>query len=195
MTMDFTDKPHLDGLTDSDFFDLQNPPFNVEDYTIYSVVSGSRAYGTNVAGSDTDVRGVMVPPLKYFTGLASIKQIENQSKDICYYSLRRFFELACKNNVHALEMLYMHPSNINFVSPIMQKILDNRALFLSRNIGFSFGGYGHQSVLQMDIKKNNNTSRVSLIDKYGYDTKMFMHAVRLYRMGAEALSTGTLRFG
>lgn len=190
--MDFTKKLQLEELDETPFFDLDKPPFDVEAHTVYSVISGSRAYGTNVAGSDVDIRGVMIPPLRYFTGLGTIDQIENQSKDICYYSLRRFFELAYKNNVHALEMLYMHPDTVNFIKPSMQYVLDNRSLFLSKNLAYSFGGYSHQQILQMDLKRVNNTGRVALIEKHGYDTKMFMHAVRLFRMGSEALLTGEL---
>jgi predicted nucleotidyltransferase len=189
---DFIEKVELVDLESHPFFDLANPPFDIESHTIYSVISGSRAYGTNVATSDVDIRGVVIPPLRYFTGLGTVHQIENQSKDICYYTLRRFFELAYKNNVHALEMLFMHPDTVNFIKPPIQQVLDNRKMFLSKNIAFSFAGYAHQQILQMDLKKVNNTGRVELIEKHGYDTKMFMHAVRLYRMGAEALLTGEL---
>lgn len=190
--MDFTEKVELEDFESHPFFDLAKPPFDVEEHCIYSVISGSRAFGTNVAGSDTDIRGVMIPPLRYFTGLSTVKQVENQSKDICYYTLRRFFELAYKNNVHALEMLYMHPDTVNFVKSPMQKVLNNRSLFLSKNLAFSFGGYSHQQILQMDLKRLNNTGRIALIEKHGYDTKMFMHAVRIFRMGAEALLTGEI---
>ena len=189
--MDFTIRPEAEQNTG--FLDLSRAPFDVEKHAIYSVIAGSRGYGINTASSDTDVRGVFFPPLRYVTGMSLVSQIENQSKDIVYWNLKRFFELAYKSNAHILEMLYMHPDSINFIKPSMQKVIDNRSMFISKAIGHSFGKYAYSQVCQMDLKRQNNTGRVTLIEEFGYDVKLFCHAVRLFRMGTEALLTGELK--
>lgn len=190
---DYTEKPDLGELSPSQFFDYQNSPFDVEEHMLYSVVSGSKAYGMSTPTSDTDVRGVVVPPLKYFTGLNNFEQVENQSKDVCYYGLRKFVQLCYKNNVHALEMLYMHPDTVMYVHPVFQELLLKRDLFPSKAVGYSFGGYAWQQLMVMRTKVSNHTGRVELIEKFGYDTKMAAHALRLYRSGREFLETGVLQ--
>lgn len=56
--MDYTTKPSLGELSESEFFDLNSPPFDVEKNCLYSVISGSKAYGLDTPASDTDIRGV-----------------------------------------------------------------------------------------------------------------------------------------
>ena len=84
---------------------------------LFEAVSGSRAYGTNLPHSDTDLRGVFVLPEAEFFGLAYVPQIANYTNDEVFYELRRFVELLLKNNPTVLELLgtpadcilYQHP--------------------------------------------------------------------------------------
>lgn len=193
MSTDYTVKPDLGDLSPNQFFDYHNSPFDVEEHRIYQVVSGSRAYGMSTPTSDVDVRGVVVPPLRYFMGLNNFEQVENQSKDVCFYSLKKFVQLAYKNNVHAMEMLFMDPETVTYVHPVGQMLLDNRHMFPSKLLGYSIGGYAHQQLMVMRTKQQNGTGRQELITKHGMDTKMAAHAIRLFRMGTEALSSGDLK--
>ena len=74
----------------------------------------------------------------------------------------------------------------------MQEFLNHKNLFLSNQIQFSFSGYAYTQLLTMLTKKANNTGRKELIEKHSYDTKLFAHSIRLYRMCSEALLTGQL---
>ena len=84
---------------------------------LFEAVSGSRAYGTNLPHSDTDLKGVFVLPEAQFFGLDYIPQIANATNDEVFYELRRFVELLLKNNPTVLELLgtpadciiYQHP--------------------------------------------------------------------------------------
>jgi len=190
--IDYTTKPDLGKLSESEFFDLDNPPFDIQKHCLYSVISGSKAYGLDTPTSDTDIRGVVYLPERMLLGLGRFEQIENQSKDICYYSLQKLFNLALKNNVHAMEMLWMPKRTVNFIHPLFEQVLDNKNLFMSKRIAYTCGGYAFQQVKVAFTKMKNKTGRVSLLEQFGYDTKFMSHSIRIYRMAREALETGFL---
>ena len=72
---------------------------------IFECISGSRAYGTNLPKSDTDIRGVFVLPEKDFYSLNYIPQVADTTNDTVYYELKRFIELLADNNPNILELL------------------------------------------------------------------------------------------
>ena len=84
---------------------------------LFEAVSGSRAYGTDLPHSDTDLKGVFVLPEDQFFGLDYVPQVANATNDEVFYELRRFVELLLKNNPTVLELLgtpadciiYQHP--------------------------------------------------------------------------------------
>ena len=76
---------------------------------LFEAVSGSRAYGTNLPHSDTDLKGVFVLPEHQFFGLDYVPQVANETNDEVFYELRRFVELLLKNNPTVLELLGTPP--------------------------------------------------------------------------------------
>ncbi|SHK70491.1 DNA polymerase beta superfamily protein [Hymenobacter psychrotolerans] len=84
---------------------------------LFEAISGSRAYGTNLPHSDTDLKGVFILPETEFYGLDYVPQVANETNDEVFYELRRFVELLLKNNPTVLELLgtpadcvvYRHP--------------------------------------------------------------------------------------
>jgi hypothetical protein len=188
---DFTVKPDLGELSKSEFFNLDFPPFDIQKHCLYSVIAGSKAYGIDTPESDTDERGVIWLPERFVLGLGRCEQIENQSKDIVYYSLHKAFTLLLKNNIHLMELLWMPKRTVNFVHPSFQQVLDNKELFLSKRIAYTCGGYAWAQVKLGLTKLKNKTGRTHLVEKFGFDSKLISHAFRLLRMGRQALETGT----
>jgi predicted nucleotidyltransferase len=188
----YNEKTNLGPLTNSEFFDLDNAPFNIEGHCLYSVLSGSRAYGIETPTSDYDYRGVLWLDEKYLLGLSKCEQVESSTKDITYYSLNKLFQLSLKNNVHAMEILWMPERSVQMIHPLFQQVLDNKEIFLSKRVGYTCGHYAFQQVKIALTKLKNKTGRVELIEKYGYDTKFMSHAIRIYRMAREVLETGHL---
>lgn len=76
-----------------------------EELILISAISGSRAYGLATESSDTDIKGVFVQSKKDFYGLHTIEQFSNETNDIVFYELKRFFELLSKNNPNIIELL------------------------------------------------------------------------------------------
>jgi len=184
----------LNNLYKDGFFKIQNAPFEIEDYLLYSCISGSHAYGTATENSDVDTRGLFYLPESYTFGLLNCQNISSNKEDIMYYSIKKFFELAIKNNVNILELLFMHKEMVQFCHPLFNEfVLKNKYKFLSKRIGYTFGSYAYQQVNLALTKKAHGTGRIQLVEKYGIDVKAIAHCVRLYRMGKEVLLTGNLQ--
>lgn len=114
--------------------------------TIYLTVHGSRAYGTNTAKSDTDVKGVCIAPKETYLGFASnIEQVElkDVEKDVegTIYELRKFASLASNCNPNIIELLFIDESDHLIVTPWMEPFLNNKEKFLSTKCKHTFSGY------------------------------------------------------
>jgi predicted nucleotidyltransferase len=109
--------------------------------TIFETVHGSRAYGLGTPTSDTDVKGIIVgPPRWYFGPSAAPEQIE-LSADHVRYEVRKFFRLAAAANPTVLELLWTAPEHHRTVTPEGARLLAARELFLSARVAETFGGY------------------------------------------------------
>src|SRR5271170_2373841 len=74
--------------------------------TIYMTVHGSRAYGTNLPTSDTDIRGVCIAPKEFYLGfLSDFEQAvqEPPLDDLTVYDIRKFLSLAVESNPNVIE--------------------------------------------------------------------------------------------
>jgi uncharacterized protein len=108
-------------------------------YLLLKCVSGSHAYGTHVATSDTDIKGVFVLPRTAFYGLSYTEQVSDERNDTVFYELRRFVDLLTKNNPNILELLATPADCVLFKHPSVHqlKIED----FLSKQCLHTFAGY------------------------------------------------------
>lgn len=126
--------------------------------TIYVTLAGSQAYGLANEFSDVDVKGICVPPPKVEYNLfhrfeqeenhplieASLNHLKNPKNpkfESTVYSLRKFFLLAAEVNPNIIELLHTDPSHHFVCGPVMQKLLDNRGLFMSNKARYTFSCY------------------------------------------------------
>ncbi len=117
---------------------------------------GSHAYGTNIATSDEDFKGVCIPTKKYFFGtMHKFEQAELKAPnpDTVIYDIRKFFNLAAANNPAIIEVLFVAPEDQLLVNYLGQAIIDNRDKFLSKRIRYSFAGYAHSQLNRIKLHR------------------------------------------
>lgn len=72
-------------------------------------LGGSHAYGTNVEGSDIDVRGIALNSKEEILGGANFEQVTNEATDTVIYSIKKIFQLLSNCNPNTIEILGCKP--------------------------------------------------------------------------------------
>lgn len=116
-------------------------------------LGGSHAYGTNVEGSDIDVRGIALNSKSDLLGMADgFDQVVNNETDTTIYSLNKIMKLLINMNPNTCELLGLKPEHYLYLSPIGQELLDNKKMFLSKRAVQTFGGYASSQLRRLDNK-------------------------------------------
>ena len=114
---------------------------------IFESMVGSHAYGTNTAASDLDIRGVFLAPQKWHVGLHGVpEEVAIDKQDIKYYELKKFVRLASECNPSIVELLFMPEFCVKKVTPVYQKLINNRDAFMSRQAFRTFSGYAYSQI-------------------------------------------------
>ncbi len=121
-----------------------------EEGLILKVLAGSRAHGLETPDSDTDTRGVCIPPRRFLLGLSRFEQHVSDDGDHVVWSLRKFVSLACKGNPNLIEVLYTDPAHQLHLDPLGERLLAERSLFLTCQVGTSFVRYAEQQLGRME---------------------------------------------
>ena len=134
---------------------------------LFEAISGSRAYGTSLPHSDTDLKGVFILPEDQFFGLDYIPQIANETNDEVFYELRRFVELLLKNNPTVLELLGTPADCVIYKHPLFERF--QAADFLSKLCRQSFAEYAVAQIrkargLNKKINHPEPPARKSVLD-------------------------------
>jgi len=108
---------------------------------IYKVIAGSQAYGLAREGSDTDIRGVCIPPKPYLLGLSEFEQYESPTHDTVIFALKKFARLALACNPNIIEILYVEPQHVLFINSLGEKLRAAREIFLSKRAAETFSRY------------------------------------------------------
>jgi len=140
-------------------------------------LAGSKLYGNSTPQSDTDYRGVFIAPKETKLGLiGKVEQIEGkdvwkslvkagleleETDDIVIYELNRFAQLASDNNPNICDTLCAPKDKCLYINPKGEELIDNRKLFLSSKLKFTFSGY---AISQLSKIKNRDKYLVKFPD-------------------------------
>ncbi|MFN8541686.1 MAG: nucleotidyltransferase domain-containing protein [Thermomicrobiales bacterium] len=155
-------------------------PAKFREFIIYRCIVGSRAYGLDEPGSDTDWRGIYLPPAEFHWSLAGVpEQLEDDDAQECFWELQKFLSLALKANPNALECLYT--PLIEYATPLAEELLAMREVFLSRQLYQTYGAYVRSQFRKMEQ---------DLRTRGAVRMKHAMHLIRLLISGTVALREG-----
>lgn len=115
-------------------------------WIIYECVAGSNAYGTNIEGSDIDLRGVFVQPTDEILAGKHIEQVNDKTNDITFYEIERFLSLLCGGNPNILDILGTPKDCIIYESADWNKYFPNKEYYLTKKLKNSFVGYAHTQI-------------------------------------------------
>ncbi len=175
---DFAIRKHFQTITAINSLEDQN----LSQYVIYRCVVGSRAFGLEDENSDTDRRGIYLPPADLHWSMNGIpEQLENKENEECYWELQKFLLLAMKANPNVLECL--NTPLIEFKNEIAEELLSIKNAFLSKLVYQTYNGYA-----MSQLKKLEQDLRTSGEIRW----KQAMHLIRLLLQGIEILKTGEL---
>lgn len=166
--------PSLDGVSSSP---QSASDFDLDALVIYRCVVGSRAYGLDTEGSDTDVRGIYLAPAELQWSLyGAPEQFEDNAAQTCFWELQKFLIMALKANPNILECLYS--PMVEKVTPLGQELLDLRDKFLSQMIFQTFNGYALSQFkkIEQDLRNHGHVR-----------WKHAMHLLRLLLTGTATL--------
>lgn len=158
--------------------------------TIFLTLHGSHAYGTNIATSDVDVKGIAVPPTEYYLGFNKVfEQSEFKEPDGVVYEIRKFFRLARDCNPNIIEVLHADESDWCGITPVGRKVIDNRDLFVSMKAKHTFSGYAHAQLKRINTHYRwlkNPPVAPPTREEYGLPTKSVIPPDQLYAAMVEA---------
>jgi predicted nucleotidyltransferase len=159
---------------------MAGPEVDLYDHILYRCIVGSRAYGLDDENSDTDRRGIYLPPAELHWSLYGVpEQLESLETEECYWELQKFLVLALKANPNILECLYT--PIVEYASPLAGELLEMRSAFLSRMVYQTYNGY-----VLSQFKKLEQNLRTRGAIKW----KHAMHLIRLLISGITVLQEG-----
>jgi uncharacterized protein len=176
--------------------------FDPKENQILRGLVGSTAHGINIAGQDDrDEMGIFIESPEQVCGLVPYEHYIQRDRpegvrsqpgdlDLTLYSLRKFCRLAAKGNPSVLVLLWL-PEHLH-KTPIGENLIALRDAFISRDAGEAFLGYLTAQKKRLKGELSKAVNRPELVEKYGYDTKFAMHALRLGLEGIQLMTEHTL---
>ncbi len=145
-----------DKLNSKEYDFLRKDP-HLGDNILILTTGGSIAYGTNVATSDIDIRGVTLENKQDIMGLSDFEQFEDKTTDTVIYGLKKFISLCVNCNPNVLEILGTKQEHLLVISKEGELLRDNVELFLSKRAIQSFGSYATAQLrrLQNALARDN----------------------------------------
>ena len=144
---------------------------------LFKVRTGSHLYGLSTPTSDLDYMSVIMPLPRDILGLQPLEEIDNSTKksnenrrntaediDDKMFTLPRFLHLILNANPEKTEVLFAESKNIEFITPEIQFLFDNRSKLVSRRVLKSFSGFAHSQKSKLMVKKERFTSLTETVD-------------------------------
>ena len=177
---------------------------------IYKTLVGSKLYGLQTETSDSDYKGVFMPPreqafptLEQTLGLKPFKELERYEPPVVgtgkdkveavYFSARYFVSLYIKGNPTLAEIPFAGDQFVEATDGGRELMKFVRENMVTRHLFTGYYGYYQDQVKGFSTGRGVcREKRHELIEKYGYDTKMGSHAYRIGIQGVDLFAKGVI---
>ena len=159
--------------------------FNLAKHTILLVLHGSHAYGMARPESDVDLRGIAIPPPEYFhgylkhfeqseepfprdfdvgSGISFIDKVQamvgrsvpkDEGIDSTVFDARKLCRLAADGNPNIFDILWADESCHILKTKLVEPLLENRDLFLSTKVRWSYSGYAIAQLKRIKLHRQH----------------------------------------
>ncbi len=129
---------------------------------VVEAVVGSRAWGVEEMGSDTDVRGVFVLPFEWSSALVKTPlDLVSADGSCSYWEIGKLIEQALRADPNTLELLFV--DSVHSCDEMGSWLLDTREAFVSQEIYRSFGRYALSQLkkLQQSLRLHEHRQRIT----------------------------------
>lgn len=174
---------HFRIINDPRYDDLKR---NLEGRVESVTLGGSHAYGLNDKESDFDVRGFYLLTREEVLLGEDLDCIRDAPVDATFYSYPRFIYFLRKANPTSIEWLGLDDDSILYEGSMAKRVRDNADLFLTKEIGKTFGGFADQLtyILRRPLKSEEADRNYAIRKR----SKGMCHLIRIYKMGTEILN-------
>ena len=134
---------------------IRQPNEMMNDQTIVKHYAGSLSYGTNLPGSDIDIRGIFCADDVYHRSpWYNVNEINvTEDEDTKLYELTKYLKLCVDQNPNILESLWVAEEDVITSSPAYAYLTSVRHELLSSKCVFTYSGYAFSQLKR--IKGHN----------------------------------------
>lgn len=185
-------RQELQNVIDSKPYNFLRTNQNLGKHLMFLTIGGSHAYGTNVEGSDVDIRGVALNTEHELLGMDTFDHWVDETTDTTVFSFNKAVKLMCSGNPNMLEQLGNVDDLVISYHPTTKLLMDNKKLFLSRQVVYSFGGFADKLFKKaVTLGEWCNQHPEDQITKKRMN-KTIMNMIRLYLMVFDILEKGEI---
>ena len=134
----------------SPVYDFLRTDEHLKNRIVFLCLGGSHAYGTNIEGSDLDLRGCALNSPSDILGMSHFEQVRRDDLDATIYSFNKLIPLLYGCNPNVIEMLGCKQEHYLMMSPVGSDQIENRKLFLSQRAAYTFGGYAFSQLRRLE---------------------------------------------
>lgn len=196
--------PNIQDMKNKGLIDIRQDLLN--NITL-GVFSGSVSYGTNTPESDVDIFCVTVPSREelypYSHGhiygfgpqptvfqsyqKSHIEYVSPPKTDLSIWSIVKFFNIA-RGGPNVIDILFVPEDCVYWVGIVGRKILENRRLFLSKEVAGKYRGMSNSFVVRGDLKSQSHALRAKfaardILKDHDYQTNSCAELVRSVKEG------------
>lgn len=153
-------------------------------------LGGSHAYGTNIEGSDVDIRGIAANTANEILLRRDFEQVVNTATDTTIYSFNKIVKLLSDMNPNTIEMLGCKRDHYIHLDEIGRELIDNRQIFISKKCVYTFGGYASQQLRRLD---NKSARKVSQEDNEKHIVRRMNDTIDIIKEKFAATPDGAIR--